>query len=177
MKQTKIRKRGLHVGVCRVRALIRAPLPYVWEFLIKPEHMHLWGPFTWPVTGIDRPLQAGDRVTQYRRDFFRRYRQVVLIEEVIPYRALHLRDLLKSGRRLNATGIISLEPVQGQEATWVEETIFYSLGSGRAWQWLDHWLVNPLLQRIAAYKIGKALRRLQAIFAHPRATMHSLEGF
>lgn len=68
--QTKIRKRGLHVGVCRVRALIRAPLPHVWEFLIKPEHMHLWGPLTQPVTGIDQPLQAGDRVTQYRKDSF-----------------------------------------------------------------------------------------------------------
>jgi hypothetical protein len=138
--------------------------------------MHLWGPLTQPVTGIDRPLQAGDRVIQYRHDFFRRYSQVLLIEEVIPYRALHLRDLSKSGSRLNATGIISLEPAQGQEATWVEESIFYSLGNSRAWQWLDHLLVNPLLQPIAAYKTGKAPRRLQAILAHPRATMHSSEG-
>jgi hypothetical protein len=164
------------MGTLRARALIPAPLSAVWDFLIRPENMHLWGPFTRPVTGIDRPLQAGDRVTLYRRGFFRRYSQVVLIEEVIPYRALYLRDLSKSGRRLNAIGIISLEPVQGQEAIWVEGTIFYSLGSGRAWQWLDHWLVNPLLQRLAAYKIGKALRRLQAIFAHPRATMHSSAG-
>lgn len=159
------------MGTLRAKALISAPLSAVWDFLIRPENMHRWGPLTQPVTGIDRPLQAGDRVIQDRRDFFRPYRQVVLVEEVIPLRALHLRDLSKSGSRLNATGILSLEPVQGQEATWVEETVFYSLGRGRAWQWLDHWLVNPLLQPIAAYKTGKALRRLQAIFAHPRAAM------
>jgi ligand-binding SRPBCC domain-containing protein len=57
------------MGVSHVRASIRAPLPQVWEFLIKPENMHVWGPPTRPVTGFDRPLQAGDRVTLYRRDF------------------------------------------------------------------------------------------------------------
>src|SRR6266567_6130408 len=103
------RKRGLHMGVCRVRALIKAPLPQVWEFLIKPENMHLWGPPTRPVTGIDRPLQAGDRVTFYRRDFFRNYSQVLLIEEVVPYRSLHVRDLSKAGTRLGATATISVE--------------------------------------------------------------------
>ena len=55
------------MGVSRVRALIRAPLPQVWEFLIKPENLHVWGPATRPVTGFDRPFQAGDRVTFYRR--------------------------------------------------------------------------------------------------------------
>src|SRR3981081_582230 len=38
MKQADIRKRGKHLGVCRVRALIAVPLPQVWEFLIKPEN-------------------------------------------------------------------------------------------------------------------------------------------
>lgn len=52
----------------------------------------------------------------------------------------------------------------------MEETIFYSSGNTRVWQWLDHWLVNPLLQPIVAYKTGKALRRLQAIFARPHTT-------
>ena len=65
------------MGVCRVRALIPAPLPQVWEFLIKPENMHLWGPPTRPVTGFDRPFEAGDRVTFYRRDFFRNYSQML----------------------------------------------------------------------------------------------------
>ena len=81
------------MGVSRVRALIRAPLPQVWEFLIKPENMHLWGPPTRPVTGFDRPLQAGDRVTLYRRDFFRNHSQVLLVEKVVPYHSLHLHDL------------------------------------------------------------------------------------
>jgi ligand-binding SRPBCC domain-containing protein len=161
------------MGVCRVRALIPAPLPQVWEFLIKPENMHLWGPPTRPVTGINRPLQAGDRVTQYRRDFFRHYSQVVLVEKAIPYRALHLRDLSKSGSRLNATGIISLEPAQGQEETWIEEAIFYSLGNGRVMQWLDRWLINPILQLVAGYKTNKAFRRLQAIMASSRAPVPS----
>jgi len=54
MKQTKIRKRGFHMGVSRVRELIRAPLPQVWEFLIKPENMHVWGPPTRPDPEIKR---------------------------------------------------------------------------------------------------------------------------
>src|SRR2546423_14422808 len=81
MRQGKTRKRGLHMGVSRVRARIRAPLPQVWEFLIKPENMHLWEPLTRPVTGFDRPLQAGDRVTLYRRDFFRNHSQVLLARD------------------------------------------------------------------------------------------------
>src|SRR2546428_12972217 len=149
MKQTKIRKRGLHVGVCRVRALIRAPLPYVWEFLIKPEHMHLWGPLARPVTGIDRPLQAGDRVTQWRKDFFRHYSQVLLIEEVVPYRCMHMRDLSKAATRIGATATISVEEAKDREATWIEEAIFYSLGSSRVVQWLDRWLINPVLAPVA----------------------------
>jgi hypothetical protein len=51
------------------------------------------GPLTRPVTGIGRPLQAGDQVTQYRRDFFRRYSQVLLVEKIVPSRSLHVRDL------------------------------------------------------------------------------------
>ncbi len=39
MKQVKTRKRDLHMGIIRVRARIRAPLPQVWEFLIKPENI------------------------------------------------------------------------------------------------------------------------------------------
>ncbi len=91
------------MGVSRVRARIRAPLPQVWEFLIKPENMHVWEPLTRPVTGFDRPLQAGDRVTLYRRDFFRNHSQVLLVEKVVPYHSLHLRNLSPGAARINGT--------------------------------------------------------------------------
>jgi uncharacterized protein YndB with AHSA1/START domain len=84
-------------------ALIRVPLPQVWEFLIKPENMHLWGPFTRPVTGFDRPFEAGDRVTLYRKDFFWHHSQVLLVEKVVPYHSLHLRDLSPGAARINVT--------------------------------------------------------------------------
>src|SRR3989442_10406618 len=155
MKQTKIRKRGLHMGVCRVRALIRAPLPQVWEFLIKPENMHVWGPPTRPVTGFDRPLQAGDRVTLYRRDFFRNHSQVLLVEKVVPYHSLHLRDLSPSATRNNVTAIISVEEAKDREATWMEEAIFYSLGSGRELQWLEVVLLHARRHLAAAHRTDK----------------------
>ena len=161
------------MGVCRVRALISAPLSQVWEFLIKPENMHLWGPLTRPVTGIDRPLQAGDRVTQYRRDFFRHYSQVLLIEEVMPYHCVRMRDLSKAATRIGATATISVEETKDREATWIEEAIFYSLGSSPVVQWLDRWSINPLLQLVAGYKTNKAFRRLQAIMASPHAPVSS----
>ncbi len=161
------------MGVCRVRALIRAPLPYVWEFLIKPEHMHLWGPLTRPVTGIDRPLQAGDRVTQYRKDFFRHYSQLLLVEKVVPFRSLHVRDLSPGAVRINATASISVEEATDREATWIEEAIFYSLGKSRVMQWLDRSLVNPVLQLVAGYKTNKAFRRLRAILEQPHAPVSS----
>jgi uncharacterized protein YndB with AHSA1/START domain len=161
------------MGVCRVRALISAPPSQVWEFLIKPENMHLWGPLTRPVTGFDRPLQEGDRVTQWRKDFFRHYSQVLLVEKIVPYRSLQVRDLSPGAARINATATISVEEAKDQEATWIEEAIFYSLGSGRVVQWLDRWLINPLLQLVAGYKTNKALRRLQAIIASPHAPASS----
>jgi uncharacterized protein YndB with AHSA1/START domain len=155
------------MGVCRIRALISAPLPQLWELLIKPEHMHLWGPLTRPVTGFDRPLQTGDRVTQDRRDFFRHYSQVLLVERIVPYRSLHVRDLSPEAARINATATISVEEAKDREATWIEEAIFYSLGSARVVQWLDRWLINPILQLVARYKTNKAFRHLQAILAQP----------
>jgi len=158
------------VGRLGAKACIPAPVSVVWDFLIQPENMHRWGPLTQAVTGINRPIQPGDRITQHRRDFFRRYSQVVLAEQVIPFGELHLRDLSKGGSRLSATGIISLEPDPKHEATWVEETFLYSLGQAKIWQWLDHWLVNPVLQPIGAHKTGKAFHRLQPIFARPRPT-------
>jgi hypothetical protein len=162
------------MGVSRVRALISAPLPQVWEFLIKPENMHLWGPPTRPVTGFDRPLQAGDRVTFSRRDFFRNYSQVLLVEDVIPYHALHLRDLSPRDLSPTATRItLSVEEAKDREATWVEEAIFYSLGSGRVLQWLDRWLINRLLHLLASYKTNTAFRRLQANLETPPTLISS----
>jgi len=161
------------MGVCRVRALIKAPLPQVWEFRIKPENMHLWGPLTRPVTDIDRPFEAGDRVTQYRKDFFRHYCQVLLVEQVVPFRSLHLRDLSSGAVRINATASIGVEEATDREATWIEEAIFYSLGKSRVMQWLDRSLVNPVLQLVAGYKTHKAFRRLQAILQQPHAPVSS----
>jgi hypothetical protein len=173
MKQTKIRKRGFHMGVFRVRALIKAPLPHVWEFLIKPEHLHLWGPRTRPVTGIDRPFEAGDRVTLYRKDFFWHHSQVLLVEQVVPFRSLHFRDLSPGAVRINVTASLSVEEVADREATWIEEAIFYSLGKSRVMQWLDRSLANPVLQLVAGYQMHKAFRRLQAILQQPHAPVSS----
>ncbi len=153
------------MGVCRFRALIQAPLPQVWEFVIKAENLHVWGPATRPVTGFDRPLQAGDRVTFSRRDFFRNYSQKLLVEKVVPYHSLHMRDLSPGGARVT----LSVEEARDREATWVEEAIFYSLGSGRLLQWLDRWLINPIFNLIVAYKSNKVFHRLQALLEKPHA--------
>ena len=163
------------MGVCRVKALISAPLPQLWDFLIRPENMHLWGPLTQPVTGIDRPLQAGDQVTQWRKDFFRRYSQVLLVEEVIPYRSLSFRDLSPGGAKIDARATISVEETRDRQATWIEEAISYSLGSRRAVQWLDCWLVNPVLQLVTRHKTNKAFRRLQALVGRPDNKRETLE--
>ena len=157
------------MGVFRARDLIKAPLPHVWEFLIMPENMHLWGPFTRPVTGIDRPFEAGDRMTLYRKDFFWHHSQVLLVEQVVPFRSLHLRDLSPGAVRMHVTATLSVEEAADREATWIEEAIFYSLGKGRMMQWLDRSLVNPVLQLVAAYRTHKALRRLRAILEQPHS--------
>jgi ligand-binding SRPBCC domain-containing protein len=153
------------MGVCRVKALISAPLPQVWDFLVRPENMHLWGPLTEPVTGIDRPFQAGDRLTQSRQDFFRRYSQELLVEEVIPHRSLSFRDLSAFGRKLDARAVITVEASEDGAATWIQEEILYSLGSGKVVQWLDRWLMNPVMKVAVGKKTSKAFRQLQAIFA------------
>jgi uncharacterized protein YndB with AHSA1/START domain len=151
------------MGVCRVRGLISSPLPQLWDFLVRAENMHLWGPLTAPVTGFDRPMQAGDELTQCRQDYFRRYSQVVLIEKVEPNRSLVFRDLSPAGRKLDARAVISVEAADDKEATWIDETIFYSLGNGRALQWLDRWAVNPLMRLATRHKTKKAFRRLEAV--------------
>jgi uncharacterized protein YndB with AHSA1/START domain len=153
------------MGVCRVKALLTAPLPRVWEFIIDPRNMHQWGPLTEPVTGIDRPLQAGDRLTQWRSDFFHRYSQELLVEEVVPYRSLHLRDLSPGGRRMHGKATINVEEAADPGATWIEEVISYSLGDGRVVQWADRWLVSPLLGVVIRRKTNKAFRRLANLLA------------
>lgn len=161
------------MGVFRVRALLRAPLPQVWEFLIKPENMHVWEPLTRPVTGFDRPFQTGDRVTLYRRDFIRNQSQVLLVEKIVPYHSLHWRDLSPGAARMNLTATLSVEEAKDREAIWIEEAIFYSLGSGRVLQWLDRWLFNPILQVVVSYKTSKAFRRLQASLEQPHTPVSS----
>jgi len=47
---------------------------------------------TRPVTGFDRPLQAGDRVTFDRRDFFRTHSQVLLVDQSHPTPGRGLQD-------------------------------------------------------------------------------------
>jgi uncharacterized protein YndB with AHSA1/START domain len=173
MKQTKIRKRGLQMGVTRVRALIRAPLSQVWEFLIQPENMHRWGPYTRPVSGFDGPFEAGDRVTLDRKDFLWHRSQVLLVEEVVPYHSLHLRDLSPGAGRLNVTAIVSIEEAGDPEATWIEEAIFYSVGKSRVMQWLDRTLINPVLQVVAGSPTHKAFRRLQASLKQPHTPVSS----
>ena len=161
------------MGVFRVRALIRAPLPQVWEFLIKAENMHLWGPPTRPVSGFDRPFQSGDRVTLYRRDFIRNQSQVLLVEKVVPYHSLHLRDFSPGAARMNVTATLSVEETQDREATWIEEAIFYSLGDGWILQWLDRWLFNPIFQVVVSYKTTRVFRRLQVILTQPLTPVSS----
>jgi hypothetical protein len=148
------------MGVCRVRALLSAPLPRVWEFIIDPRNMHLWGPLAEPVTGFDRPLQAGDRFTQQRKGFFRKETQELLVEEVIPYRSFHLRVLSPRGSRLSGTATVNVEEAADPGTTWIEEVISYSLGDGPVIQWLDRWLLCPLLGVVVRLKSKKAFRRL-----------------
>ena len=80
------------------------------------------------MTGFDRPFE-GNRVTLYRKDFFRHYSQVLLVEQVVPFGSLHLRDLSPGAVRINVTASISVEEAANREATWIEEAIFYSLGT------------------------------------------------
>ena len=154
------------MGVCRVKALIPAPLPRVWDFIIDPRNMHLWGPVPEPVTGIDRPLQTGDRLLQPRTDFFRRYTQEILVEEVVPYLFVRMRDLSPSGRRLDATATISVAAAGDPGTSWIEEMISYSLGTGRVIRWVDRWLLYPLLGLVIRWKTKKAFRRLRKLLAN-----------
>jgi ligand-binding SRPBCC domain-containing protein len=166
------------MGVSRGRLLIQAPLSQVWDFLIMPENIHLWGPYTRPVTGFDRPFAPGDRVTLERKDIldFWRHRsqsQVLLVEKVVPYHSLHLRDLSPGSVRLNVTVVVSVEEAGDREATWIEEAISYSLGKSKVMQWLDRLLINPPLQVVVRYASRQAFRRLKAILEQPHTPVSS----
>ena len=153
------------MGVCRVRALIPAPLPRVWEFIIDPRNLHRWASAAEPVTGIDRPSQPGYRVTQWRRRFFRRSSQELLVEAVVPYRSFRVREMSPKGRRMDVTATVSMEEAAEPGATWIEEAISYSLGNGPIARWVDRGLVYPLFLVLMRWKGTRALRRLAAILS------------
>jgi uncharacterized protein YndB with AHSA1/START domain len=164
------------MGICRTKALISAPLPRVWDFIIDPRNLHRWGPATEPVTDIDRPLQAGDRLTFKRTDFFRRYSQMLLVEEVVPYRSIRLRDLLPDGGKRDVTATVSVEEAADLGTTWTEEAISYSLGDSRVVQWVDRWLVNPVFNVLVRWKGKRVLRRLADVLAQGHAGGESAGG-
>src|SRR5580700_1678898 len=132
------------MGILRYRALLSAPLPRVWEFIIDPRNMHHWLPLTEPVTGFDRPLQPGDRLTLWRRDFIRRHSEESLVEEVVPYRFFRLRPLWPAARRMDVTATLSVAEAADPGTTWIEEAISYSLGTGPVLRRVDRWLVKPV---------------------------------
>jgi ligand-binding SRPBCC domain-containing protein len=165
----------LVMGVCCHRALISAPLPQVWDFVARVENLHVWGPAIEPVKGLGRPMQTGDRVTFWRRDFFRRNTQDLIVEEVIPQRLLRFRDLSKSGQKGDVQATLSVEAAGNPESTWIQEEISYSLGKSRAVQWLDRWMLNPLAQLAVSKKSNKVFRRLEAILSQSEQKSELLE--
>jgi uncharacterized protein YndB with AHSA1/START domain len=148
------------MGICRVKALIPAPIPRVWEFVIDPRNMPLWVPNIKSVAGVDRPLQAGDRLTQWRRDFFRLQRQELLVEEVIPYRSFRLRILSAKGRPLDATATVTVEQAADPGATWMEEAVAYSLGKSLLVRCVERWLLDPLSRALVRWRSRQCLRCL-----------------
>jgi uncharacterized protein YndB with AHSA1/START domain len=153
------------MGVCRFRALLSAPLPRVWEFISDPRNMHLWASATKPVTGIDRPLQPGDRITQWRTRLFHHSSQELLVEVVVPNHSVRVREMSPQGRRMDVTATVSVEESGSPGATWIEEAISYSLGDNPFARWADRWLVNPLFQVVARWKTRQGFRRLADLLA------------
>jgi Polyketide cyclase / dehydrase and lipid transport len=148
------------VGIYRVKALIPTPLRQVWEFVIDPRNMPLWVPYIESVAGVDRPLQAGDRLTQWRRNFFRRKRQELLVEEVIPYRSFRLGILSAKGQPMDATATVTVGQAAHPGATWVEEAIALSLFKGSFGRGVQRWLLDPLFHVLVWHHSGRALRCL-----------------
>jgi hypothetical protein len=126
--------------------------------------MHHWLPLTEPVTGFDRPMQPGDRLTLWRRDFIRRHSEESLVEEVVPYRSFRVRPLWPAACRMDVTAALSVEEAADPGTTWIEEAISYSLGSGPVMRRVDRWLVNPVGEVLMGRMSRKAFRRLGANF-------------
>ena len=156
------------MGVCRVRALLAAPLPRVWEFIIDPRNMHHWLPLTEPVTGFDRPLQPGDRLTLWRRDFIRRHSEESLVEEVVPFRSFRVRPQWPAARRMDVTATLSVAEAADPGTTWIEEAISFSLGRGPVMRRVERWLVNPVFGMLMRRASRKAFRRLEENFNRER---------
>ena len=148
------------MGIYRVEALIPTPLPRVWEFIIDPRNMPLWVPYIESVAGVDRPLQVGDRLTQWRRDFFRRERQELLVEEVIPYRSFRLGILSAKGQPMDATATVTVEQAADPGATWMEEAIALSLGKGPLVRSAQRWLLDPVFRVVVRHHSNRCLRCL-----------------
>jgi hypothetical protein len=148
------------MGICRFKAQISASLRCVWEYVVDPRNMPLWVPYIVSVAGVDRPLQTGDRLTQWRRDFFHVERQELLVEEVVPYRFFRLRVLSAKGQPLDATATLSVAQAADPEATWIEECIAYSIGKGRLARWVERWLLDPLCHLLVPRKTNRAFRCL-----------------
>jgi hypothetical protein len=122
--------------------------------------MHHWVALTEPVTGFDRPLQSGDRLTLWRRDFIRRHGEELLVEEVVPYRSFRVRALWPRARRMDLTATLGVQETADPGTTWIEEKISFSLGNGPVMRWVDRWLVNPMFEMLMGLKSRKAMRRL-----------------
>jgi hypothetical protein len=130
--------------------------------------MHHWLALTEPVTGFERPLQAGDRLTLWRRDFIRRHREEHLVEEVVPYRSFRLRALWPSARKMDVTATVSVAEAADPGTTWFEEAVSFSLGNGPVLRRLERWLVNPVFGVLFRRGSRKACRRLAARFTRER---------
>jgi hypothetical protein len=109
-------------------------------------------------------MQAGDRVTFWRRDFFRRNSQDLIVEEVIPERLVRFRDLAPSSQKANVQATRRVEASGSPDATWIEEQISCSFGNNRIAQGLDRWIINPLMQLAVSSKTSKVSCRLETLF-------------
>ena len=130
------------------------------EFVIDPRNQPLWVPYIKSVAGVDRPLQTGDRLTQWRRNFIRLKRQELLVEEVIPYRSFRLRILSAKGRPMDAKATLSVEQAADPGATWIEEAITFSLGKSPLVRGVERWLLDPLFRVVVRRKSNRAFRCL-----------------
>jgi hypothetical protein len=162
------------MGILRARQLIPTPLPRVWDYVIDARKLPHWIPYIESIAGVNGPLQAGDRLTQWRRDFFRLERQELLVEEVIPYRLFRLRVLSSKGRPMNAMATLSLEQAAEPGTTWIEEAIVFSLGKNPVVRLVERWLLDPIFRVLVRRKSERAFRCLaqrlnQDVSAEPEA--------